>query len=142
MTDHIDPTRESFGRFKDLPRDEPIHMINLVRLRARPVYPEDYTGPRAATGAEGYAAYGAGSGPVLRRLGGRIVWSGAPQLMLIGAEVEAWDIAFIAEYPDGQAFIDMIRDPEYRAAVVHRTASVADSRLIRTRPRPAGEGFG
>jgi uncharacterized protein (DUF1330 family) len=142
MTDetqgHIDPTKERFALFRDLPRDEPVHMLNLVRVRAEAAYPDG----RKATGREAYAAYGRESGPVFRRLGGRIVWTGRPDLMLIGPEAERWDIAFIAEYPSGQAFIDMIRDPVYREAVKHRQAAVADSRLVRMKPGAPGEGFG
>lgn len=142
MTDetqgHIDPSKERFGAFKDLPRDESIHMLNLVRLKPEATY----TDGRKATGREAYAAYGRDSGPVFRRLGGRIVWTGRPDLMLIGPEAEHWDIAFIAEYPSGQAFIDMIRDPVYREAVKHRQAAVADSRLVRMKPGAPGEGFG
>ena len=52
------------------------------------------------------------------------------------------ETAFIAEYPSAQAFIDMVRDPEYRVLVAHRTAGVADSRLICMSPREPGEGFG
>ena len=41
------------------------------------------------------------------------------------------------------AFIAMVRDPEYREFVKHRTAGVADSRLLRLDPiRELGEGFG
>jgi hypothetical protein len=36
----------------------------------------------------------------------------------------------------------MLRDPEYRTAVIHRQAAVADSRLIRTAPRTPAAGFG
>ncbi|MCB1405025.1 MAG: DUF1330 domain-containing protein [Rhodobacteraceae bacterium] len=138
MTQYLDPDRARFARFKDLPRDRPIHMLNLVKLRARAVYPDG----RAATGPEAYRAYGDASGPVFRRLGGTILWSGRPELMLIGPEAEVWDIAFVAMYPSGQAFIDMIRDPEYRAAVIHRQAAVETSRLIRMSPNPEGDGFG
>ncbi len=138
MNGHIDPTKERFAEFKDLPRDEPIHMLNLVKLRAKAAYPDG----REATGLEAYRTYGRDSGPVFRRLGGRQVWVGTPQLMLIGPESERWDIAFIAEYPSGTAFIEMIRDPAYREAVKHRQAAVEDSRLIRMRPAKPGVGFG
>ena len=34
MTDrHIDPDRQAWDLFKSLPRDRPIHMLNLIRLR-------------------------------------------------------------------------------------------------------------
>jgi ABC-2 type transport system permease protein len=36
---------------------------------------------------------------VFERLGGRIVWQGRFELMLIGPEAERWDHCFIAEYP-------------------------------------------
>jgi hypothetical protein len=36
----------------------------------------------------------------------------------------------------------MLRDPEYRTAVVHRQAAVADSRLIRCFPSEPGAAFG
>ncbi|MDB5428559.1 MAG: hypothetical protein JWR43_2534, partial [Phenylobacterium sp.] len=41
-----------------------------------------------------------------------------------------------------EAFIAMVRDPEYREFVKHRTAGVADSRLLRLAPVTPGEGFG
>ena len=138
MQDYVDPTKESFGRFKDLPRDHPVQMLNLVRLKEKAVYPDGTT----CSGAEAYAAYGRESGPVFRELGGRIIWSGEFQLTLIGPQDEAWDLAFIAEYPSGQAFIDMLRNPVYREAVVHRQAAVKTSRLIRMKPKAVSEGFG
>ena len=94
------------------------------------------------TGKEAYAAYGRESAPIFKRVGGRIVWSGAPELVLIGPQEEMWDIAFIAEYPSGDAFVEMVKDEDYQKAVVHRTAAVADSRLIRTEAKKGGEGFG
>ncbi|KRS13088.1 hypothetical protein XM53_08010 [Roseovarius atlanticus] len=138
MPGHIDPTKERFALFREMDRPGPVHMLNLIRLRPVAAY-EDGT---QATGAEAYAAYGRDSTPVLRDLGGRIVWAGQPELMLIGPADEAWDIAFIAEYPSVAAFVGMLRDPEYRKAVRHRQAAVADSRLIRMRPGVPGVGFG
>ncbi len=35
MTGHIDPTKEAFAAFRANDREGPIHMLNLVRLRAR-----------------------------------------------------------------------------------------------------------
>ncbi|MFN3207809.1 MAG: DUF1330 domain-containing protein [Roseovarius sp.] len=138
MPGHIDPTRERFAAFREMDRAGRVHMLNLVRLRDVATY-EDGT---RATGAEAYAAYGRESAPVFRGLGGRIVWAGQPELMLIGPEDAAWDIAFIAEYPSVDAFVGMLRDPEYRKAVRHRQAAVADSRLIRMRPGTPGDAFG
>ena len=138
MTGYIDPTRETFAAFRENDRDGLVHMLNLVRLRERAAYPDG----REVTGAEAYAAYGRESEPVFARLGGRIVWQGRFELLLIGPGEEHWDHCFIAEYPSVAAFVDMIRDPVYREAVKHRQAAVKDSRLIRTAPLAKGSGFG
>jgi len=39
---HIDPERAQFDAFKALPRDTPIHMLNLVRFRDEAAYPADH----------------------------------------------------------------------------------------------------
>ncbi len=93
-------------------------------------------------GRRPYAAYGRESAPVFSGLGGKIVWRGAFELMLIGPETDRWDLCFIAEYPSVTAFVAMIRDPEYREAVKLRQAAVEDSRLIRLAPAGAGSAFG
>lgn len=138
MTGYIDPTKQSFAAFRAIGRAGPIHMLNLVRLRDQAAYPDG----RRATGVEAYDAYSRESGPVFARLGGRIVWRGSFEHMLIGPETEVWHHCFIAEYPNTDAFAAMIRDPAYREAVKHRQAAVEDSRLIRLAPLSTGAFFG
>jgi uncharacterized protein (DUF1330 family) len=138
MQGWIDPDKERFAQFKALARGHPIHMLNLVRLREQAAYGDG----TQASGAEAYAAYGRESGPVFARVGGSIVWSGEFEHMLIGPPDERWDRCFIARYPDAEAFIAMIRDPQYRLAVRHRQAAVLTSRLIRLRPKSPGAEFG
>jgi uncharacterized protein (DUF1330 family) len=138
MTGYIDPERDQFEAFKNLPRDQPILMLNFLRFREKAVYPDG----RADSGAEAYAAYGRDSGPIFRRVGGEIVWRAQPELMLIGPPDKQWDLIFVARYPSAGAFLEMVTDPDYREAVKHRQAAVADSRLIRMSEAPEGEGFG
>jgi uncharacterized protein (DUF1330 family) len=138
MPAHIDPTKEIFAAFRANDRAGPIHMLNLVRLKIRASYADG----REASGAEAYAAYGRESGPVFARVGGKIIWQGRFELMLIGPQEEAWDHCFIAEYPSVAAFVEMLRDPLYREAVKHRQAAVEDSRLVRTQPLKPGVNFG
>ncbi len=135
---HLGFDREGFAAFRANDRPGPIHMLNLVRLRGTATY-EDGT---EVTGAEAYATYGRLSAPVLARVGGRVVWRGAMEQMLIGPAEEAWDLCFIVEYPGPQAFVDMLGDAEYRVAMPHRQAAVSDSRLIRLAPLPVGADFG
>ncbi len=141
---YIDPDREAWEVFKSLPRDQPIQMLNLIRLKPKAEYPDGHPDHgRDLTGLDAYRAYGRTTAHIFKRVGGRQVWAGKPQVMVTGPGSEAWDIAFIAEYPSSAAFIEMVRDPEYRDLVPHRTAGVEDSRLLRLDPiRDPGEGFG
>ncbi len=140
---YIDPDREGWAVFKSLPRDQPINMLNLIRLRERAAYPVGHADHGASiSGREAYRAYGRTTAHIFKRVGGRQIWVGAPQVMVTGPQDERWDIAFIAEYPSTQAFIDMVRDPEYQELVKHRTAGVVESRLICHWPVDPGEGFG
>jgi len=144
VTDHhIDPSREAFEAFKALPRNEPVWMLNLVRFREAAVYPADHPDAgKPRTGAEAYEAYGRESGPVFTRVGGSITWRGQMQTMLIGPASERWDAIFVAHYPTAGAFLEMVTDPVYRAAVVHRQAAVETSRLIRCQQTDSAGGFG
>lgn len=138
MSDLINPTKEQFAAFKGLPDEGPIHMLNLVRLRESAAYADG----REASGAEAYKNYARESTPIFERVGGRQYWIGRFDCTLIGPEAERWDLVFIVEYPSAAAFVEMLRDPAYREAVQHRTAAVAESRLIRLKPQPSGAMFG
>jgi uncharacterized protein (DUF1330 family) len=140
---HIDPDREAWEIFRSLPRDQPIHMLNLIKLKDWADYPRDHPDhQKRLTGLEAYRAYGRTTAPILQRLGGRQVWAGRPQVTVTGPRSEEWDLAFIVEYPSAAAFLEMVRDPDYREHVKHRTAAVQDSRLVRLSPLTPGEGFG
>jgi len=138
VTGNIDPTKEQFAAFLKIESKEPIWMLNQIRLRAQAAYPDG----RGATGREAYAAYAKESMPFFSGVGGRIIWSSTPQLVLIGPTDEKWDLVFVAEYPNSAAFAEMVRNPGYQAIVVHRQAAVEDSRLIRLAPGESGKVFG
>lgn len=132
----IDPSRENFDAFKVLPRDAPIHMLNLVRFREKAEYPDGHPlAGRGLTGAEAYAEYGLTSGRVFVRVGGSVVWRGVMEAIVIGPTDEHWDTAFVARYPNSAAFLEMVTDPEYKIAVINRQAAVLTSRLIRFAPQ-------
>jgi len=135
---NIDPQRHQFDHFKSLPRDNPIEMLNLIRLKAIASYPDEKT----TTGAEAYRRYFVESAPIFQRGGGQIIWRGNPNCVVIGPSDEHWDIAFIARYPSAAEFLAMVTDPAYQSIVFHRQAAVADSRLIRCEEESSlGVGF-
>lgn len=134
---HLTFDKARFDAFVENDQSGPVHMLNLVRYREWASYEDG----RKATGAEAYAAYGRESAPVLARVGGRVIWRGTMEMMMIGPDDKQWDLCFIVEYPDAAAFATMVQDPEYRTAVVHRQAALIDSRLIRMAPLDSGADF-
>ena len=143
MTTYIDPSEANFSAFKALPRDEPIHMLNLLLYRTHAEYPADHElAGQGLTGREAYREYGRTSGPIFSRVGGSIVWRGIFQTMVTGPDDREWHDGFVAQYPNSGAFFEMIKDAAYQKAVVNRTAALADSRLIRFKPEEGGAAFG
>ncbi|GMN14408.1 DUF1330 domain-containing protein [Altererythrobacter sp. MTPC7] len=139
---YIDPSPANFQAFKDLPRDEPIHMLNLLRYREHAEYPEGHENHgNGWTGRRAYEEYGKTSGTIFRRVGGTIVWRGAFQTVVTGPDTMHWHDGFVAEYPNAGAFFEMIKDADYQLAVVNRTAALEDSRLVRFKPGEGGDGF-
>ena len=140
---YIDPDRQAWEIFKSLPCDTPIQMLNLVKVKPLADYPLGHLDHgKGLTGLEAYRAYGRTTADIFARVGGRQIWAGKPQVLVTGPMTEAWDLAFIAEYPSSDAFMEMVRDPDYRVLVAHRTAGVEDSRLLRLSPVTPGDGFG
>ena len=135
MQAYIDPDRANFDRFKALPRDTPIHMLNLVRFKALADYPEGHPlAGKGLTGEQAYREYMRTIRPVLDRAGGQIVWAGGFEAVVTGPAEWLWDETFVMAYPNAAAFMGMVKDPDYAPVVVHRQAAVADSRLVRFVP--------
>ena len=143
MTRFIDPSRENFEAFKALPRDQPIHMLNLLLYRDRAEYPDGHEhAGKGWNGRRAYEEYGKTSGPIFHRVGGSIVWRGAFQAMVTGPHERQWHDGFVAHYPNASAFFEMIKDAAYQTAVVNRTAALIDSRLMRFEPGGESDTFG
>lgn len=139
---YLNPTRAAFDLFKSLPRDQPIHMLNLLRYRELADYPAGHSNAgKGWSGREAYREYGKASGPIFSRVGGSIVWRGNFMGMVTGPDEQEWEDGFVAAYPNAGAFLEMITDPDYRNAVVNRSAAVIDSRLMRFSPGEGGQGF-
>lgn len=128
----IEPTPERLQKFLEGIGDEtPIVMINLLRYREQANYPEGFDAT-PCSGREAYGRYGQVAMKKVEGVGGRLLWAGKVELGLIATDDDQWDDVAIVQYPSRKAFVDMISQPDYMAATVHRTAGLADTRLIAT----------
>jgi len=78
-------------------------------------------------GRERYEEYGEAVAPLLAKVGGRIVFMGAPASALLGEG--SWDLMALVEYPTRQAFLDMIGSAEYGAIGHLRTEALVKGEL-------------
>lgn len=130
----VEPTPEQLGGLADLAADRPVLMLNLVRFRdvadysARP----DLAPTEPVSGAEAFQRYSAAAQASLEGIGGSVEQFRRCAPTFIGPEDEQWDVMLLVKYPTPAAFRTMISDPAYREAAAHRTAALADSRLIPT----------
>jgi uncharacterized protein (DUF1330 family) len=107
--------QEGFSAFQQrIEEGGAVVMLNLLRFR-----PDG--------GQERYAEYGAAVAPLLERVGGRIVFAGAPAAPLLGDD--SWDLVALVEYPSRQAFLDMISSPDYTAIGHLRAEALARGEL-------------
>jgi len=128
----VEPEARQLKAFLDDAGPEgPVVMINLLRYRERAAYPEGFEA-EPCSGREAYGRYGAVAMEKVAAAGGRVIWFGNVHASVIAPPGEAWDDALLVEYPSKQAFFDMVAQPDYQTAAPHRTAALADSRLIAT----------
>jgi uncharacterized protein (DUF1330 family) len=109
-------------------------MLNLLKFKAKA---EDGEG---GTGEDSYARYGAQAIQKVTEHGGQVVWMGKPDSILIGDDgVDDWDAVILVMYPNRQAFLSMIADPEYQTGHTHREGGVDRMALVAMTPGPGFE---
>lgn len=134
MSGHTEPTAEQLERFiVDDPGGSPV-MLNLLRYRETADYAEspELDSGTPISGREAYQRYSDGVLPILAGVGGAIEMFGGCHGTLIGPDGETWDDIVLVRYPSTTAFVEMVSSAEYQAIQGHRTAALADSRLVRT----------
>ena len=125
----IEGNVDDIARFAaDYPADTPVVMLNLLRFAEQADYGDANEQP--CTGFEAFARYGAAVQPLVEKTGGATLWQGQQAATLIGPQDKDWQLVVLVRYPSAQAFLDMITSDAYQAIVHHRTAALADSRLI------------
>ncbi len=131
----LNPSADQLKRFAEqMPAGEPILMLNLLRFNADAVYAAG-SGQQPCSGKEAYARYSRTALLKVRAAGGGVESMAQARVALIAPDQETWDEVLLVRYPSPEAFLAMLADAEYQAAAVHRTAALADSRLIACTPR-------
>lgn len=132
MQSYLEPTQTSGRDFFMRGIAGPVVMLNLLRFR--PV--ADYSAtpqlapPQPISGEQAYRLYIAHTLPHLEASGGKVLFFGRGGQFLIGPEAEAWDMVLLVQQDSTASFMAFASNPDYLAGIGHRTAALADSRLL------------
>jgi uncharacterized protein (DUF1330 family) len=132
MQPYLEPTFEAGRDLAMRGLSGPVVMLNLLRLRDIADYaatPE--LAPAAPiSDAQAYDRYIAHTLPFLTASGGELLLLAEGGALLIGPAEECWDRAMLVRQASVLAFMAFATDRAYLAGLGHRTAAVADSRLL------------
>ncbi|MEO1170926.1 MAG: DUF1330 domain-containing protein [Myxococcota bacterium] len=129
---YLEPTQAQGAAFFGVPREGPVVMLNLLRFREIADYaasPELKPEMRVS-GREAYRLYAAHTLPHLAAAGSEILFQGTAEQYLIGPDTERWELVILVKHASAEAFLSFAQNPEYLAGIGHRTAALADSRLL------------
>jgi uncharacterized protein (DUF1330 family) len=132
VTEYLEPTQASGRAFAMRGIQGPVCMLNLLRFRAV----ADYSAapalapPEPISGAQAYRRYVEHTLPFLTADGGEVLFEGEGGGWLIGPEAERWDWVLLVRQASTGAMLAYPDDPAYMAGLAHRTAALADSRLL------------
>ena len=113
---------------RSLPDQGPVVMVNLVRFRERSL---DGNG----SGWDAYSRYSKGDMPLLKKVGGTIIWAGNVEGAVLGDLGEGrWDWVVLVHYPSRAAFLEMMTSPEYALINGDRENGVEDHVILAANP--------
>jgi uncharacterized protein (DUF1330 family) len=105
----------------------PVVMLNLLKF-------EPIAKGEEGTGAEAYARYGSAVIKLIEERGGKVLWSGRPEAVLIGGANDEWDAVAVVQYPSPRTLFDMAASVEYQQIHKQREASLQCTVLIACKP--------
>lgn len=130
----VEPEPAQLAGLGALDPGAPVVMLNLLRFREVADYSAhpDLAPGEPISGADAYRRYGDAVQDHLVQAGAAIEYLATAGPAVIGPPDERWDMVVLVRYPDPGAFVTMVTNPAYLALSGHRTAALADSRLVPT----------
>ena len=126
------PTSEQIAGLQQPAPGAPIVMVNLLKYRAKALYP-DGSEPELS-GREAYLRYAVAVEKLVEDVGGRVIYAGAVTSLFLGQVEALWDEVALAEYPSRAALLQMAMSPAAQAIAHHRVAGLEGQLNIETVP--------
>lgn len=121
---NIDITNEQINRLKRLPDERAVVMVNLVKFHQK-------SNDGDGSGADAYERYSRGVINLIKVRGGTILWAGKAEGVALGSEISGdWDFIVLVNYPNRNAFVDMMTSDEYAEVNQHRVNGVEKHTIL------------
>jgi len=129
---YIDVSQESGMRFIQRQIKGRFTMLNLLRFKEVADYSQcsELAGTEPNSGKEAYRIYMESVLPLLDTAGSTLIFQGEGGDFVIGPSDETWDYVLLVEHESVERFLSFAQDQNYLAIAGHRTAALADSRLL------------
>ena len=127
----VTPNEEQLAGFLEGDTETPIKMVNLLTFKDKAEYADGRE--TNLSGKEAYEIYTTEVQGHLEKVGGKTIFFGEVQRLMLGEVEELWDWVAIAEYPSRKAMLEMIMNSEYQKSEEHRSAGLAGQLNIETK---------
>ena len=121
------PEPENFQELMQGPADTPVVMVNLLSFKNRAD-----GGNEGMTGVESYQLYATKMRQFVESKGGRFIWSGRVDSMVIGESDAEFHVIALVEYPSRQAFVEIASSAHVAEIGKDRVSGLAGQWLIAT----------
>ena len=121
------PKPEQIQELMKGPEDTPVVMVNLLSFKE-----SADGGNEGMTGQESYMLYGGAMKKFVESKGGRFIWSGRVDSMVIGESDADFQVVALVEYPSRKAFLEIASSPHVAEIGKDRSRGLAGQWLIAT----------
>jgi len=135
VENQVHPGGDSVGTFLS-GKPEPVVMVNLLKFKEKASYADGRE--TDLSGADAYQLYAAGMRKLVEAEGGRFLFGGRVESLLLGEVEELWDVVGLVEYPTPQTLVKIASTPEFAALEVHRVAGLAGQLNLAVRATAIG----
>lgn len=129
---YLDATQKAGRDFYQRGIPGAVVMLNLLRFKDQADY-SNHPGlaPHGPiSGRAAYDLYIRHTLPYLEEAGGEVIFKGKGGPFLIGPEAERWDEVLLVRHASVAKFMAFAQHEGYLKGIGHRTAALADSRLL------------
>ncbi|HEV7734894.1 MAG TPA: DUF1330 domain-containing protein [Candidatus Binatia bacterium] len=119
----IFPNLEQFQELAQSRDTGPVVMINLAAFRSG-----------GGAGGAAFARWAERAVPMVESVGGKLLFAGRGDQVLVGDAAESWDVVALTWYPSRRAFLEMVTGPAYRAVNEDRERALERTLMVACTP--------